>query len=163
LWNVEGQASGFGLSWRPAIGGGTGSNQGLEKLGFPWILSSESSLFNGLRAHFCENIFVSLPGRRGGARRSCRAGRFAIPRLLPNVTARCSRVDFRHSLLQSDLGRSLVSKPFDHEAASRSRQENVCYPIHEFAVMAMDATWCLGQRRRHHAPDKLPTCTRNTK
>jgi hypothetical protein len=31
----------------------------LEKLGFPWILSSESSLFNGLRGIFCEEKFLS--------------------------------------------------------------------------------------------------------
>jgi hypothetical protein len=30
----------------------------LEKLGFPWILSSEMSLFNGLRGIFGEKIFV---------------------------------------------------------------------------------------------------------
>jgi hypothetical protein len=32
----------------------------LEKLGFPWILSSESRLFNGLRGIFAE-INFSLP------------------------------------------------------------------------------------------------------
>ena len=31
---------------------------GLEKLGFPWILSSEMSLFNGLRGIFVEIIFL---------------------------------------------------------------------------------------------------------
>ena len=51
------------------IGDEKGSNQGLEKLGFPWILSSELSFFNNLRAIFCENIFATLPGHRGGARR----------------------------------------------------------------------------------------------
>jgi hypothetical protein len=30
---------------------------GLEKLGFPWILSSESRLINGLRAVFAGKIF----------------------------------------------------------------------------------------------------------
>jgi hypothetical protein len=37
----------------------------LEKLGFPWILSSESSLFNGLRGIFAERNF-SRPFDRGG-------------------------------------------------------------------------------------------------
>jgi hypothetical protein len=32
----------------------------LEKLGFPWILSSEMSLFNGLRANFAEP-FIRAP------------------------------------------------------------------------------------------------------
>ena len=41
---------------------------GLEKLGFPWILSSESSLFNGLREIFSGIIFTPLSGREGGAR-----------------------------------------------------------------------------------------------
>jgi hypothetical protein len=40
----------------------------LDFLGFPWILSSEMSLFNGLRGIFAENIFSALstvenPGR----------------------------------------------------------------------------------------------------
>jgi hypothetical protein len=38
---------------------------GLEKLGFPWILSSESSVFNGLRGIFAEEISRALlPKRR---------------------------------------------------------------------------------------------------
>jgi hypothetical protein len=32
----------------------------LEKLGFPWILSSEMSLFNGLWANFAENFIRAL-------------------------------------------------------------------------------------------------------
>jgi hypothetical protein len=32
---------------------------GLERLGFPWILSSESNLFNGLRRIFAERNFSS--------------------------------------------------------------------------------------------------------
>jgi hypothetical protein len=32
----------------------------LEKLGFPWILSSEMSLFNGLRENFSKNFFMRL-------------------------------------------------------------------------------------------------------
>jgi hypothetical protein len=32
----------------------------LEKLGFPWILSTESSLFNGSRRIFAEPIFMAL-------------------------------------------------------------------------------------------------------
>jgi hypothetical protein len=38
--------------------------RGLDFLGFPWILSSETSLFNGLRWNFVDNIFA--------ARFSCR-------------------------------------------------------------------------------------------
>jgi hypothetical protein len=40
--------------------------QGLEKLGFPWILSSESRLFNGLRAIFAKRKFLA-PFAHGGA------------------------------------------------------------------------------------------------
>jgi hypothetical protein len=36
----------------------------LEKLGFPWILSSELSIFNGLRWIFAENKFSRFFGRR---------------------------------------------------------------------------------------------------
>jgi hypothetical protein len=39
---------------------------GLEKLGFPWILSSESSLFNGLRVTFAERNFSRPFARNGG-------------------------------------------------------------------------------------------------
>jgi hypothetical protein len=43
-----------------------------QKFGFPWILSSESSLINGLHGNFCEIIFVAvLPWR----------GRFIVGRL----------------------------------------------------------------------------------
>jgi hypothetical protein len=35
--------------------------QGLESFGFPWILSSESSLFNGLHGKTDENFFAPLP------------------------------------------------------------------------------------------------------
>ena len=47
---------------------------GLEKLGFPWILSSEMSLFNGLRANFAET-FIRAPY----APREGRGKRSAIP------------------------------------------------------------------------------------
>jgi hypothetical protein len=40
--------------------------QGLEKLGFPWILSSESSLFNGLRGIFRKRNFAR-PFALGGS------------------------------------------------------------------------------------------------
>jgi hypothetical protein len=42
------------------------SPQGLEKLGFPWILSSESRLINGLRGMFREKYFARLLPCGGG-------------------------------------------------------------------------------------------------
>ena len=71
------------LGERP-FGDEKGSNQGLEKLGFPWILSSESRLINGLREILGGNIFAPLSGRQGGARRSCRAVRFAVQPPIPS-------------------------------------------------------------------------------
>ena len=47
-----------------ALSAWTRSIHGLEKLGFPWILSSEMSLFNGLRAMFAMRIFEP-PRSRG--------------------------------------------------------------------------------------------------
>jgi hypothetical protein len=44
----------------------------LEKLGFPWILSSESSLFNGLRGIFAGRNFSRPFARRGPQRRNRR-------------------------------------------------------------------------------------------
>ena len=43
------------------FGGENPSFWGLEKLGFPWILSSETRLINGLRGIFGEKFFVT-PG-----------------------------------------------------------------------------------------------------
>jgi hypothetical protein len=40
---------------------------GLETLGFPWILSSESTLINGLRWLFAVGIFASLSVALRGA------------------------------------------------------------------------------------------------
>jgi len=37
----------------------------LEKLGFPWILSTESSLFNSLHENFVAVIFVGVRLRFG--------------------------------------------------------------------------------------------------
>jgi hypothetical protein len=47
----------FGFSRRRAVFAWKTSILGLEKLGFPWILSSESSNFNWLQDIFAENIF----------------------------------------------------------------------------------------------------------
>ena len=43
------------------------SLRGLEKLGFPWILSSETSLFNALHGIFAEKKFARSFGPRGGS------------------------------------------------------------------------------------------------
>ena len=47
----------FGFSWASALSLWNPPNQRLEKLGFPWIPSSESRLFNGLRGIFGEKKF----------------------------------------------------------------------------------------------------------
>jgi hypothetical protein len=54
----------FGV-WKPP-------QEGLEKLGFPWIPSSESSLFKGLQGKLGGVIVIGIP-RRGG--------RFLVERL----------------------------------------------------------------------------------
>jgi hypothetical protein len=46
----------------PSFGGEKRQKWGLEKLGFPWILSFEMSLFNGLRAVFGKSFFCAVPG-----------------------------------------------------------------------------------------------------
>jgi hypothetical protein len=50
--------SGFGFPWPDAFEAWKGRNQGLEKLGFPWILSSETSLINRLHGIFVGKKFV---------------------------------------------------------------------------------------------------------
>jgi hypothetical protein len=50
----------------------------LEKLGFPWILSTEMSLFNGLRTNFAET-FIRAPYAPQGSE-----GRRARPSVVIN-------------------------------------------------------------------------------
>ena len=60
----------LGFSWRVAASALKRPDLGLENLGFPWILSSEMSVFNGLRRIFAEKILrvaspgVETPGRK---------------------------------------------------------------------------------------------------
>jgi hypothetical protein len=49
---------GFGFSWPWPFPGEIPLEKGLEKLGFAWILSSEMSLFNGLRANSGGGVFA---------------------------------------------------------------------------------------------------------
>jgi hypothetical protein len=46
----------------PPFDGEKREKRGLEKLGFPWILSSEMSLFNGLRAIFGKSFLCAVRG-----------------------------------------------------------------------------------------------------
>ena len=60
----------------------------LDFLGFPWILSSESSLFNGLRGKTAENIFgapalASRSARTEGAVEAMRKRRIVHGASLP--------------------------------------------------------------------------------
>jgi len=61
----------------------------LDFLGFPWILSSESSLFNGLRGIEAGTIFLgalsSRERRRNGGPRSMMLLGFAIENLLKGL------------------------------------------------------------------------------
>ena len=49
----------FGFSWAIAVLPRTARKQGLDFLGFPWILSSESRRFNGLRGIFGGRKFLA--------------------------------------------------------------------------------------------------------
>jgi len=96
----------------------------LEKLGFPWILSSESSLFNGLRAIFCGNIFVPLLGRRGGARRCCRLAALVMT---PAQSGGPLSLGSTSGILSFNLGPVVrwSPKPRFHEVVVGFWQENV--------------------------------------
>jgi hypothetical protein len=48
----------FGFSWRVAVWPQESRFGALDFLGFPWILSSESRLFNGLRGIFAGGNFT---------------------------------------------------------------------------------------------------------
>jgi hypothetical protein len=50
----------FGFPWRVPFRRKNRRKRGLELFGFPWILSSESSLFNGLHGKIDENFFSLL-------------------------------------------------------------------------------------------------------
>ncbi len=67
LLRLTGRSGRFGLSWRLTLWSRKPRFWGLEKLGFPWILSSETSLFNGLRGIFAEKNFSRPLARRGGS------------------------------------------------------------------------------------------------
>jgi hypothetical protein len=69
----------FGFSWTIADLPRTAPKQGLEKLGFPWILSSESRLFNGLRGIFREGNF-SRPFAAGAGRAGTGGGILTMQR-----------------------------------------------------------------------------------
>ena len=47
----------FGFSWLAAVSLRSPRREVLDSLGFPWILSSESRLFNGLRGLFAGGLF----------------------------------------------------------------------------------------------------------
>ncbi|MFZ0601647.1 MAG: hypothetical protein WAN05_09870 [Roseiarcus sp.] len=54
------------------FGGENPSFWGLEKLGFPWILSAETRLINGLRGIFGEKLFRDPRLAREAGTRDCR-------------------------------------------------------------------------------------------
>ena len=56
----------FGFPWPGPIRPGSASRAGLEKLGFPWIPSSEMSLFKWLRGIFAQIFFPRPPRREEG-------------------------------------------------------------------------------------------------
>ena len=60
LMPLGGGAGPFGFSWTAAISLGKPRFWGLVFLGFPWILSSETRLINGLHGNFAEECFVAL-------------------------------------------------------------------------------------------------------
>src|SRR5215475_770346 len=51
----------FGISWNRPVDRGTQGFSLLDSLGFPWILSSESIFFNGLRGALRKNFFEGDP------------------------------------------------------------------------------------------------------
>jgi hypothetical protein len=113
------------LSRQALFGDEKGSNQGLEKLGFPWILSSDSSLFNGLRPIFCGIFFMPVPSRQPELSRSCRAVRFAVHAGRSVRRHDIPGIEVRDSLLQFEAGRSPVPMPLHPEAADRFWQDIV--------------------------------------
>jgi hypothetical protein len=119
----------------------------LEKLGFPWILSSESSLINELREIFCGNIFALLPGRQGAVEPPLSEGGRQCPRRPLHPTARYSGSRDR-GLSPSIRVRSFAIPEVPHSPAARSFwQENVGTLIH-------------GLGRCHHAPPRATPSVR---
>ena len=75
----EANVTRFGFSWPPALSLPNAPQAGLDFLGFPWILSSETRLINGLRAIFAKNISRASPGLDGRCRASLKAELIAKP------------------------------------------------------------------------------------
>jgi hypothetical protein len=63
------QSTRFGFSWLVAFWLRIPRFRGLEKLGFPWIISSESSLINGLHGIDREQFFLRLLSPRTSRRK----------------------------------------------------------------------------------------------
>jgi hypothetical protein len=55
------------MSWLSPIWLQMSANGGLDSLGFPWILSSESRLFNGLRGINRAKVFLDASSLESGA------------------------------------------------------------------------------------------------
>ena len=117
-----------------------GQNEGLEKLGFPWILSSELSLFNGLRAKCVAGffVFVSCASRAApaGPRRLRSAGHDAPKYSGPIFHALPSEI----ASFESGLGRSRVPKPFIMRLPGGSGKKMSIILIHGFAAVVDGAT-----------------------
>jgi hypothetical protein len=98
----------------------------LDFLGFPWILSLELRLINGLRAIFCGNIFMPVPGRQRELSRPSRAVRAAV-QSVPRQDV--SGVDFRDFLFQSGPDRLPVPSPASMTPPRLSGKKMSVFPI----------------------------------
>ena len=72
----------FGFSWRLALSPRNPRPELLDFLGFPWILSSEMSVFNGLRGIFARIISCPLPPASCGVATGAAFSPCGSPRLL---------------------------------------------------------------------------------
>ena len=143
---------------QPPPGGEKGQNWGLEKLGFPWILSSESSVFNWLRAILGVSFFDARFSPRGSVRPTCSAGCSAAVEARAILRPDSLGIVVRDSLLQSETGRSPGPKPSHHEAAAGFRQDIVGNSIHRFTVTGVGASRTPSARSRR-SPRRRRHCT----
>jgi hypothetical protein len=108
----------FGFSWNVAFDRETQGFQLLEKLGFPWILSSEMSLFNGLHAIFAEKKFHAPSWPAAGFGRVGVKGFHMLKRGIAHGTS-LSQFRIFCNQMPKPVERGPLSATLDHAAVQR--------------------------------------------
>jgi hypothetical protein len=127
----------FGFSWTVTVLPRTARKQGLDFLGFPWILSSESRRFNGLRGIFGGRKFLA-PFCRWGRGAGTGAGvptmqkcSMAYRASLTHFLLFCNQLpstEIDDSLLSPDGALSRIISDYQRHFTQCYRRATLCHP-----------------------------------